>query len=62
MERTELTVICPYCAQSFEVLVEPGESEDEFIEDCRVCCRPISFTVQTDENGIPVLQPRREDD
>jgi transposase-like protein len=45
-------VTCPYCAQPFEISVEASrDGEQRFVSDCEVCCRPIQFTVWTDEEG-----------
>ena len=33
---------CPYCGEPIEVYVDLGGGEQqEYIEDCSVCCRPI---------------------
>ena len=36
---------CPYCGESYELIVDVSESEQRYIEDCYVCCAPIQFTV-----------------
>jgi hypothetical protein len=42
MARAEPTLSCPYCGEAIEVYVDPGGGEQqEYIEDCSVCCRPI---------------------
>lgn len=34
-------VTCPYCGEEGEVEVDPtGGEEQEFVQDCAVCCRP----------------------
>ncbi len=34
-------VSCPYCGARVEVIVDPGGGlEQEYVEDCEVCCRP----------------------
>lgn len=38
-------VSCPYCGESIEVLVDQEEAGQQYIEDCQVCCRPITFNV-----------------
>ena len=53
---------CPYCGVSIEILVDCSLPEQEYIEDCQVCCRPIVFQVQVDENFLPTVWPRRDDD
>lgn len=42
---------CPYCGEVIEVLIDCSVPEQEYIEDCQVCCRPISFNVTTDHEG-----------
>lgn len=33
--------LCPYCGESIELLIDCSVEEQEYIEDCFVCCRPI---------------------
>jgi hypothetical protein len=36
------SLACPYCGEPIEVYVDPGGGEQQdYIEDCSVCCRPI---------------------
>ena len=30
---------CPYCWETLEISVDPVP-EQEYVEDCQVCCRP----------------------
>lgn len=56
-----VTVQCPYCWENFEIEVEPMEEEQEFTQDCEVCCRPIAFTVgMGPEDEIEVSADRTE--
>jgi len=41
----EHKVRCPYCAELLLVLIDPSIQNQEYIEDCQVCCRPILFDV-----------------
>lgn len=50
-ERVERDVYCPYCGESITVLIDSGELEQQYIEDCQVCCRPIEFLVTQDMEG-----------
>ncbi len=34
---------CPYCWEEISMLLEPSISEQQYIEDCEVCCRPIQI-------------------
>ena len=35
---------CPYCWQRISMLMDTSVSEQSYIEDCEVCCRPIQIT------------------
>lgn len=56
-----LPLQCPYCGETIEVLIDTSFSPQEYIEDCEVCCRPITICVQS-TNGNPQVDARREDD
>jgi len=45
------TVSCPYCGERFEAQIDCSIESQQYIEDCYVCCRPISFTVTADNDG-----------
>lgn len=53
---------CPYCGERIEVVVDPSLEEQHYIEDCSVCCRPITLYVSVDADGTPQVQAAREDD
>ena len=36
---------CPYCGEAISVLIDCSVAEQDYIEDCQVCCRPINFEV-----------------
>ncbi len=37
----ESVVTCPYCGEPNEISLDPGSGDDqEYIEDCHVCCQP----------------------
>lgn len=46
-------VSCPFCGESEELYVDPGGgSEQTYVEDCAVCCRPrIVHVERGDEPG-----------
>ncbi|HIC45986.1 MAG TPA: CPXCG motif-containing cysteine-rich protein [Methylophaga aminisulfidivorans] len=50
----EHTVSCPYCGEIISVVIDGSVESQEYIEDCEVCCRPITFNVQVDQTGIYV--------
>ncbi len=54
-------VYCPYCAERLEVLLDPSELGQTYTEDCQVCCQPILFSLQGDQDQL-WAEVRREDD
>lgn len=39
---------CPYCGEPGEVTLDLSEGDNDFIQDCEVCCRPIEFNLKVD--------------
>ncbi|MAL96165.1 MAG: hypothetical protein CME40_13900 [Haliea sp.] len=58
----ESTIHCPYCGEAITVLVEDIGEDQEYIEDCQVCCRPIVIGVSVAPTGEASLSARAEDD
>lgn len=50
----EHTVSCPYCGEIISVVIDGSVESQEYIEDCEVCCRPITFTVEVDHAGVHI--------
>ncbi|NQZ23683.1 MAG: CPXCG motif-containing cysteine-rich protein [Colwellia sp.] len=50
-QLTEKSVGCPYCGQTINVLIDPADLNQQYIEDCQVCCKPINFLVSESVNG-----------
>jgi hypothetical protein len=44
-------VTCPYCGESSTISVAPGEEDEEFVQDCPVCCRPWTVRVKFRRDG-----------
>ena len=45
------TVQCPYCGESIEALIDCSVPQQNYIEDCQVCCQPIQFDVSVHAEG-----------
>ncbi|HKM26625.1 MAG TPA: CPXCG motif-containing cysteine-rich protein [Thiopseudomonas sp.] len=59
---TEETVSCPYCGEAIQVLLDPEEAGQDYIEDCQVCCQPITFSVMEDSMGNLSVTVRDENE
>ncbi len=50
---------CPYCAEPVQLLIDPSGGMQRYIEDCQVCCRPMTVVVESVE---PVSMHLRHED
>ena len=53
---------CPYCGQPLEITVDSSMRQQDYIEDCQVCCKPIQFRIRVSADGHSSIDVRREDD
>jgi len=61
-ELTEKSISCPYCGETIEVLIDSTDLDEEYIEDCQVCCKPINFLVSESIDGEITVSVYSEDD
>ncbi len=54
---------CPYCFSEISMLLDPSVAEQEYVEDCEVCCNPIaiSFTIDVEANAVINFEATRLD-
>jgi hypothetical protein len=61
--ETGAVVSCPYCGESVEIVLDPGSGNDqEYVEDCEVCCRPWRVRVRYDRFGDADVELVGEDE
>ena len=46
--------------EPLEILVDPSLRRQDYIEDCQVCCRPMTLQVTIDEDGAVRVEARAE--
>lgn len=56
------TIHCPYCGEPLQIALDPSAGDQDYIEDCQVCCRPISIGLVVDEQGDARVSVRGEND
>jgi len=54
-------IYCPYCGESIVAIVDTSVHEQEYIEDCSVCCRPIEMKIVIDGDKTLIFA-RRDDE
>jgi hypothetical protein len=51
--ETAAAVECPWCGEMVDLTLDPGGGSDqEYVEDCAVCCRPMQVHVRYLADGV----------
>jgi Cysteine-rich CPXCG len=54
--ETGASVYCPYCNETVEIAIDPGGgTEQEYVEDCEVCCQPWNVNVRYAGDGTATV-------
>jgi len=59
---SERHIDCPYCGEKITVLLDISAGEQDYYEDCSVCCRPIHLLQTVMPDGEYQLGIMREDE
>lgn len=59
-EVIEVSIHCPYCGEQVSVIADDSVPEQQYTEDCQVCCRPIVLDVVSDPNEGVSVRARSE--
>lgn len=55
-------VYCPYCGEAIELLIDCSVTQQSYIEDCHVCCRPINVTISLENDDDINVMVSSEDE
>ncbi len=55
-EVEEFDLTCPSCNAPISVLIDGSAGGQSYIEDCEVCCRPLTISFVVDAEGIHSVQ------
>ncbi|HEY4582860.1 MAG TPA: CPXCG motif-containing cysteine-rich protein [Lysobacter sp.] len=53
---------CPCCGEPITLTLDASAGAQTCIEDCAVCCRPITVILDIDDDGEPVVRLQSESD
>lgn len=54
---------CPYCGEGFDINVDCSAGDQQYVEDCPVCCQPIEIATNVGLDGELIgVQALRNDD
>ena len=51
MEASEI-IACPFCGQSFSVLIDTSVAHQTLVVDCEICCRPMELAVECEPGEV----------
>ncbi|WP_179343934.1 CPXCG motif-containing cysteine-rich protein [Winogradskyella ursingii] len=49
---------CPYCWEQISMLIDTSQRQQNYIEDCEICCNPIQISVITESREIINFQAK----
>lgn len=56
------SLYCPYCNEPIDIVIDPSIASQSYIEDCQVCCRPITLNVEIEDDGQVEVHAATEDE
>ena len=62
MNIEEKESYCPYCGESISLLIDSSLENQEYVEDCQVCCSPIFIRVELDYDDNIFVNTRKENE
>ena len=62
MSTDSRVIHCPYCGELLEVAVVWSVRQQEYVEDCQVCCRPITLVIEIGADGDTEIRAGAESD
>lgn len=57
---TTCDTTCPYCGEPISLVVDASAGDQCYIENCAVCCRPITVVLTVDDDGEVAVQVQSE--
>ena len=61
MEEIEKHFNCPYCGETFSMILDISAGSQQYIEDCEICCRPIEIKFSINGDFIENFDASRTD-
>lgn len=53
---------CPYCSEQFTLMIDCSVSEQDYVEDCQICCQPIDLLIKVNGNETLTVEAKRENE
>jgi hypothetical protein len=62
MTQAEVVVQCPHCFEAITVLLDLSVNAQTYVEDCFVCCHPMTIRYSASGGEIDSVSADRLDD
>jgi cysteine-rich CPXCG protein len=49
------TIACPHCGEEIEIVIDASEPTQSYIEDCSVCCQPMTVSYRAEDGELAEL-------
>ncbi len=49
-------VVCPHCGETFPLAIDTSQGEQTLVEDCSICCQPMTLTISSAPGEILQLE------
>jgi hypothetical protein len=56
--QTAEAIECPFCGQSFDLMIDTSLAHQRFITDCEVCCRPFEVFAECEPGEVLSIETR----
>lgn len=56
-----VSILCPYCWEHYETVIDLSAGSFTCVEDCQVCCQPIELGCEVEEGLLVAVKPERMD-
>lgn len=53
---------CPYCGERISLVLDASAGGQRYIEDCHVCCQPITVLLDVDADGDASVHVQAQDE
>jgi hypothetical protein len=50
------TISCPHCGESWETSIDTSQGSYQTVDDCYVCCRPMTVYVECEPGEVISIQ------
>ena len=58
--QEEAQITCPFCWETLTIFLDFSLPEQDYIEDCQVCCRPMRITYSNLDGELTSLEAQQD--